>query len=324
MTILYLEHPEADFLSAMVYLGLCEILGADEVVVYPFKRSYHGETHYYPDQYSDVPRPGGVTAPFDWFTAPPGGREWSRDEVIANISNFHLIVLASPRKVNVAALTDLIQAVGRDKLPHLVILDGEDYSRIRTDLIARFRPRTYFKRELLPGAGGDCRILPCPFASQLAERSAVDKTIDVFFIGGNTWPARVQACDALQRAFGDRFVGGMQRHVPYAEYIDTIASAKVAISVRGWGNDTTRFWEIPSTPETLLVADKLPMIKPHPFEHGVHALYFDNNDHLVELVRQALADEPWRRRIAAAGNAHLRAYHTVRARAQYVLDESLR
>ena len=334
MKILYLDHPEADFLSAIVYAGLCEELGADSVVDYPFKPSYHGQVHRYPSPYTISMSPGlglpwlrsalpddsmGVTAPFSWATAYPG-QEWSRDEVIARLGEFDLAILASPRAYNAAALDDLVAAVGRDKLPPLALMDGEDYSTMRVDVVDKYRPKVYFKRELLPGASAPCRVVPLPFGSPILSRDPVAKDIDILFLGGNTWPGRAQACEVLQREFGDRFVGGVKEHIPHAEYLDVIARAKISVSVRGFGNDTLKFWEIPSMPGTLLVADKLPTIKPFPFEHGVNILYFDGVGELVEAVRCALEDEPWRARVAAAGNAWLREHHTARARAQQVLE----
>jgi len=336
--VLYLDHPEADFLSSIVYMGLCQELGPENVVDYPFKRSFHGEVHRYPSPYAidlsgeglpwqrlakEGPGSVGTTAPFDWMIPQPG-REWGRGEVLARLEEFDLVVLAAPRIYNAAALRDIIAAVGRERLPPLVLVDGEDYSALRTDLVDEFKPSVYFKRELLPGHSTDkCRLEPFPFASPVPLSAPVKKDIDVLFLGGMTWASRAEACIELKREFGSRFVGGVVAHIPHREYIATIARAKVAVSVRGFGFDTLRFWEIPSCAGTMLVADRLPILKPHPFEDGRHACYFDDMGALVEIVRHALADETWRTIIAQAGNVHLRTFHTSRARAVSLLQTSL-
>ena len=319
--VLYLDHPEADFLAAIVYMGLCLELGPENVVDYPYKLSYHGEIHRYPTPYDfEPPDKIGVTGPFDWMVAQPG-REWSRDEIIARMGEFSLVILASPRKYNIAALGDLIGAVGRERMPPIVLMDGEDYTDIRTELVERFRPSVYFKRELLPNSYSGCRLEPFALASPLlAPVEPMEKDIDVLFLGGNTWAARGVACDALAKAFGDRFVGGVKGHIPHSEYMKTLARSKIAVSVRGFGHDTLRVWEIPSCPGTLLVADRLPILRPFPLLDREHALYFTTPEELVEAVRCALEDEPWRARLAKAGNEHWQKHHTARARARLLLD----
>jgi Glycosyl transferases group 1 len=335
--VLYVDHPEGDFQSAIVFTGLCQVLGPENVVDYPYKKSFHGLMHNYPSPYavsipgvlpwqrpaSDAPGAMGSTGPFDWMAAQPG-REWPKEEVVSRLREFDLVILASPRAYNEVALADLIETVGRPNLPPLVMMDGEDYSQIRTDLVQKFQPKVYFKRELLPGSGAGCQLEPFPFASPVFEPIVeVPKDIDVLFLGGNTWPGRGEAIEALQKAFGDKFVGGFRGHVSHREYLNLFARARVAISVRGFGHDTLKFWEIPSVPGTLLVADVLPIIKPNPFTHGVNALYFDSSKELVECVRCALEDETWRARVATAGNEHLQKFHTARARAASLLRISL-
>lgn len=336
MKILYLDHPEADFLSTLLFMGLCDELGAENVVDYPRKKSFHGEVHRYPSPYTSDPGSmpwqnwdggDGVTAPFPWMRAQES-KPWSRQEVIDRIGEFSLVILASPRKYNGQALADLIQAVGRDRLPRLVMVDGEDYLDILPGALEDFRPHVVFKRELLPQVKSDVearfhvRVEPFPFATPLEPKDPVDKDIDVLFVGGGTWPGRVEACEALRRAFGERFVGGIGMYLKYPDYLSALARARVAVSVRGHGFDTLRFWEIPSMPGTLLVADRQPILRRFPFEHETTALFFDNSNQLVEQVKRALGDEPWRARIAAAGNAWLTAHHTPRARARQLLQAS--
>lgn len=332
MKVLYLDHPEADFLAATLYLGLCQELGSENVVDHPIKKSYHGECHSYPSCYDrDFTSPfgsssGGVgcTGPFDWFPAQPG-REYTHAEVCDGISTFDLVVLASPRRNNAAALDDIIATVGRESLPPLVLVDGEDYSDIRVDLIERFQPKIYFKRELLWPIPTQqiCRFVPFPFASPIGPQSPKEKEIDVLFVGGGTWPGRAEACAALQAALGSRFVGGTDVRYDHERYVDAISRSKIAVSVRGHGYDTLRFWEIPSCADTLLVADRTPQAKLYPFADGEHALYFSSPQELVTVVQQALSDDQLRTRIARAGNEHLRSHHTARARAQQLLEASL-
>lgn len=344
MKVLFLDHPEADFLSGQVYLGLCQALGPENVVDYPYKKSYHGVLHEYPSVYDR--NPGGTlwqswqatdqgnvgkTGPFSWMIPQPG-REWTEDEIVTRIADFDVVVLASPRPYNSAALSSLIRRIGRDKIRRLVMMDGEDYTTIRWDFVETYLPSVYFKREMVPdpveiypmqkrSVAGRVRVVPFPFASPLPAFQPVKKDIDVLFLGGGTWGGRNDACDALRREFGDRFVGGVGVHYAYPEYLDAINRAKIAICVRGFGYDTLRFWEIPSF-QTMMVADKLPLIKPFPFQDGVHIAYFNDTQHLVETVRHYLSNDEGRERIAKAGHQWLREHHTAAARARQLLEEA--
>jgi glycosyl transferase family 1 len=338
MKVLFVDHPEADFLSGVLYMGLKEILGED-VIDYPFKRSFHGETHEYPSCYEsgsgtspwhswrrgDDGRAVGTTSPFAWMPSLPG-RAWTEDEVIDALwkKEFDLVILASPRTYNIKDLRELVRKTGRSAMPPIVFVDGEDYSTFRWDIVDEFRPCVYLKRELLALPNdGRVRIEPFPFASPVPVTPAKEKDIDVLFLGGGTWGERNMACDVLKNTFGDRFVGGVGVQFGYNEYLDAINRSRIAISVRGWGFDTLRYWEIPSF-ETLLVADSIPIIKPHPFEQSRTCVYFSSPQDLITAVRCFLEDEQSRVNIARAGNEHLRKYHTARARAQQLLDHGLK
>jgi len=305
-------------------MGLCEELGDDAVVDFPYKKSFHNQVDTYPSWYPHVP-PGtvGTTAPFDWMR-PSSGRPWSKEEVVDRIGEFDLCVLAAPRRYNVPALRDLVATVGHARMPPIVLVDGEDYDRLHTELVSEFGLRVYFKRELLPGAGCGCRLEPFSFASPVKlPFPPQDKDLGVVFLGGGTSPDRATLCEALRAAFGDRFTGGVGPHVTHRQYLETMARARVAVSVRGWGMDTLKFYEIPSLPGTMLAADRQPLVRAHPFEDGVHAGWFSSPEELVAVARRALEDEPWRSRVAAAGNEHLMRHHTPRARARQLLEISL-
>ena len=335
MNVLFVDHPEADFLATIAYMGLHALLGPDHLVDYPYKRSFHGETHTYPSIYNRDPNigwqtwkvgtdgvPMGCTSPFEWMPNLPA-REWSETEVVEGLiaKRFDLVVLASPRTYNTFELRRLR---AKAPLPPIVLLDGEDHKDLSWNLVDEFRPCVYLKRELLNRPNDRrCRVEPFPFGSPLGPPPALspEKDIDVFFPCGNTDSSRLRACDALRAAFGGKFVGGPTVRFGHAAYLDAIARAKVAVSVRGYGYDTLRRWEIPSFP-TLMLSDRLPLVTPHPFEEDRHCVYFNNPDDLIAKVRRALADNAWRQTVAEAGYAHLRTYHTPRARAQQLLNHA--
>lgn len=336
MKVLFINHPEGDMLEAVAYLGLCRLYGADDVVDWPRKASYHGETARYPSVYG--PEHGeGVTGPFAWFPA-QGGRAWSDDEVRDRAREFDVVV-ASIRDHAVAALSLLVARVGRGALRRLVLLDGQDSDAIRWDLAVRFRPDVYAKRELLARLPADVvRVVPCPFASPLDESAEVAKDIDLadlgagnFFSGvvargaatfrGASTKAEVDA--ALCREFLGRVV--VVGHVGYDEFLRATARTRVAACLGGFGWDTFRQWEVPSFRGTLLLRNRSPQIIQYDFVDGESCAEFSwSLAEMVAVARAYLDDDARRERVARAGNALLREHHTCEARARQLVEEALR
>jgi spore maturation protein CgeB len=104
------------------------------------------------------------------------------------------------------------------------------------------------------------------------------------------------------------------------EYRDLMERSKMALSVRGGGYDTMRYWEIPAS-KTLLLAEQPDIDIPNNFVDGEHAIFFkpDLSD-LATLVRTYAKDEALCRQMAERGYEHLLRYHTCERRAEYFLD----
>lgn len=341
MKVLYLDHPESDYLAAQVYLGLCQVLGPENVVDYPRKDSYHGLVHEYPSQYDvdpgdsrwekwrrDGTGPMGSTSPFPWMIA-QDSRAWGRDEILARAWEFDLAVLASPRRDNAAALSDLLSAGARFR--RLVMMDGEDYDAIRWDYVERFRPAVYFKRDLVASPQvvypeqeqrmrGSVRVEPLPLAITAVSRGLFPVEHDVFLPGGRNTPGGLEPWwPAVQAATPSCRLGDW----PYERYLDILGRSRIAVAVRGHSPDSYRSWEALGVQGPMVMVQKHDFIRPHPFIEGEHVVHFENPEELGMLLRRYLADEPARARVAAAGHAHALAHHTVRARAEYLLEKSL-
>jgi hypothetical protein len=342
--VLYITHPEPDQLEAIVYMGLCRELGAENVVDWQWKHTYHGQVYEGPIPY-DPPGSRGTAAPFPWMI-PQDTRAWGEEEVVARIGEFDLIVLASPRAYNIRDLGRLIGRVGRSALKRLVHIDGEDYTTVRWDLVEQFRPDVYFKLSMVPEpvecyhahkarVFGSVRVAPFPQASPLPSPAPVAKDLDVVFFGGGSWqphrregippsePSQRPVLEARLRREFPSFAGG---YVGHEEYMATLNRARVAVCVGGSGIEPLRTYEILSCPGTLLARERIPVISPYPLVDGVNHVAFDgtNQDDCVRVIREALADEPRRARIAAEGNRLLNEHYTPQARAKQLLEESFR
>lgn len=341
MNVLWLTHPECDYSAYFLYNGLRQ-LGV-EVVDYPYKSIYHGESCSYPIPWYGEDKMGH-SSPVRFFRKWSGER-FSEDEVVGMMRRFDFVVLESPRPIAVQSLERLEK---RCSLPPLVFVDGEDYDYIHKELIEKFVVEVTFKREL---SFNSKNVFPFPFSSYVVgdERYQFkddEKELDVFCVLGFTHPQREKVCKELRRVVKkhgyEAIVGLDHEPVPPStvidhtyrfeksgvrfgleDYLRLTAKAKIAVSVRGYGRDTIRMWEIPSY-ETLMLSDDLyaeGLIHPHPFTHQRNAVFFkpDCSD-LEELLVYYLEKEDERVKVAQAGRQHLVAHHTNQARATYFLE----
>ncbi len=140
MKILFLNHPEQDYGEFFLFDGLCELFGDENIVTFPWKKSYYGiaDRGYILD---DGKR--GSTSPCPYmkkrYVDP-----WSEEEIKSSLNKFakcshkwmneHLLwILASPRHYDKNALRNLI-SLKRPDIP-LAFCDHDDSLQIRKDLI---------------------------------------------------------------------------------------------------------------------------------------------------------------------------------------------
>jgi hypothetical protein len=163
-------------------------------------------------------------------------------------------------------------------------------------------------------------VKPFPFSTPLfgsLDRPLCPKEIDVLCAVRGTHPVR----EAVHRAVAP--MGGSARVDfevrPWGEYVDAIRRSRIAIAPRGHGLDTIRRWEIP-TFDTLLLAERVPLVEEEPLLDGVHCAYYRDADELPGLLRWWLDHEEERARVAAAGMRFVRERHTNVARARRALE----
>ena len=327
--VLICSHEEADYGFYMMYDGLCCVLGDKHVVTYPFNKTYYGMVA---DDYLQDNGQPGYTAPTEcMIPRDPMDMNLSIYDVVANLlsKKFDLIVFG-PRSHSVKALRDIIDRVERKKLPPVVFAEFEDYDTLRQDWMTEFKPDVCFKRETLTSnfqTYSKQRIYPMPFSAVLGPYTDLPdcpKDIDIFFACGNTFDLREKVLVEVKRLAEKHqwnFVGGGNEfRLNYADYHKHIRRAKIGISVRGWGRDTVRYWEIPSHP-TLLVAGKFDLAIPDPFTHNETAAFFKEDlSDLEDILYTYLTDDVYRTHVAKCGHEHLKKHHTTEARARYMLE----
>ena len=335
MKILFLSHPEQDYLCAMTFNGLCELLGEENVILYPFKLSYMGPRPNMPG-YNDFAyllhneNKRGMTG-WSPYIKPRRLRIYPMEEIIDNeMDKIDLIILSSPRHYPVHALRFIKKYYGKIPKP-LAFLDGEDSEGLREDLIEEFKPNFIFKRELIHFIPG---VHPLPFSAIVPhldvynDLCALPKTLDIFALFGNTHEIRSRTVKfLLEQNYPNSYIGIDTGALPwqddkrftipplkgYHEYLKAMASAKINIVLRGHGRDTVRYWEAAAF-ETLMLVKDPGIIIPNPFIDKEHCVYFNNNEDLKEKIDYYLSHETERAAIAESGKAHCLKYHTNRAR----------
>ena len=330
MKILLLSDPQSDYGAYYLFNGLCQVLGDNNVITYPFKKSYYGMTD---DTYVLDDGKMGCTNPGAFIVAREPN-EWNIGEIAENIGIFDYIVLTSGRTYAIAALKSLISIFGKCPCP-LIFTESEDGDSIRWDIINEFKPQVIFKRELLTNSPHK-NIYPLPFSSANNSFPKVDDTIkkwDIFALFGMTHPTRRDIMEKLiamdypnaclgvdTKSLRGDLQGKNRKLEGYKEYLTGIAQSKIALSIRGHGRDCCRFWEIPAY-ETLMMMHDLGIQIPNPFKDGVHAVYFkEDGSDLKEKIDYYLAHDEERIKIAKAGKEHLLKNHTNKARAFWFLS----
>jgi hypothetical protein len=330
MNVLFVANQEPDFLQDVVFHGLVSVLGADHVIDWPPVERYR------------IHPPPEAVLPMLYFAFPPR-------PAISDADAFawaDAIVLGSSRPEAMGAVRRALAiAAGRP----VAFLDGEDDPYVRAILR---NVDVYFKRETL--LHDPARVAAMPLRrlrdltrvesrslDPLARRRSVAthrsrsivplpfgivdtgfapvgaRDVDLAFLASPTSPERERVTNELERlkAEGLRVVMSTTR-LPWAEYMQVLATSRVAISLRGLGYDTYRYWEIPYA-GALLLAETPQIVIPRNFEHAREA-WFAPVDSLAGSMRKLLGGDT--DAIAAAGRARLMSEHSSVRRAETVLE----
>ena len=337
MRLLYLTDftdglPPVDYLPDELYHGLVHLLGADNVIDYPPKPTYHS-----PESDGQICRYAfpNLHAGFD---------------PIRRADDYDVIVISTPRPMAMGSWLSM-RHLGKP----IVTIDGQDDRGFTLEML--YDSILYFKREVTnpiqeiverryapAGQTDDIekffmardpaflkdrnvnreierKLRPISFSVE-AELLDIreDKKCDLFFSGGRTHRHRRAALDHLRRLNRPGFdiVDG---HVgTRRDYLRRLASARIGLSIQGTGFDCVRYWEIPAVGSLLLT--ERPTIAIHQnFQFPQQAFCFDRLDQIVPLVDQLLRNPALLESVTQAGRDHIRNHHTTTTRAAYVVAE---
>jgi hypothetical protein len=305
--ILVLTHEHSDYGMDTLFDALVRVIGAENVVEYPWKPVLHGQT---PDAAQNYP------CAFEHPSSPVALEhllEELRDD------RFDVILYADVVQMTRQSEVQRILEAGRD-VP-LVVYDTWDNSYTPVDVISNYlagKPiDVLFKREMLAGVDYGSNAIPLPFGfpdPMLPEASGQRRDAGVFWAGKRIWGLRPLYLPRIERLLGLQF----QERYSQAEYSQRLRSACIGLCFFGSGFDTVRFWEVPAH-GVMLLAEKPPIHIPHNFVDGDSAVFFGDLPELEEKLQYYLSHRDEAEQVAAAGRRHLLKHHTTSARARQFL-----
>ena len=313
MKILYCNYLHVDYGMDTLFDGLCRVLGSENVLDYPRKKSLHGDgscifwkypcQFEYPDTVSDDEKIEMLNKnKFDAIFVGAGGYKDFRVN--------HRI----PTTPKVEESFNLLKEKSK-KIPTYIIDYGDD-PNINYPLASSLNCRLYFKREYLKAAVYEPWVTPLSFSY---SKKYLDKIRQApkennFFLSGAETVSRKPYFEALKKAYNFVPEGYLYQKL----YSNSLSHSKIGINLKGNGNDTVRYYEIPAH-NALLLSQKLDIVIENEFKDGKTAFFFDSPDEMIEKLDWCLKNDITK--IAKSGHAWLRKYHTTEVRARQVLNK---
>ncbi len=307
LRILYVTHPRFHYGLDVLYNGLCQQLGDDNVVDFPYKPSLHGDL---PEAFAHYP-----------CSFNHGGPKLELADLLARLRSglFDLILYGDCEQgLDQTMSRAIVQAAGHTPIFLMDQIDDAINMRYRVaEYLGIDDWAAYFKREMLACCDYGPNTYPVPFAYANDRASATpnfERQPEMFWAGHRLYGARRIFLDTLE----SRMNLDLSEQFTPEIYMKRLQSARVGLNLYGYGFDTVRFWEIPAH-GALLLSQRLPIRIPQPFKDGETALYFDDVDSLEQQLRFAFDNTEEAQTIARAGHQHFMNHHTASARAQQVL-----
>lgn len=305
--VLFIMHPRPHYGLDVLFDGLCDCLGDENVVEFPWKPTLHG---------GDSPDQQNYPCRFDRRGEPRTAQQLA-GELRAGCFDF-ILFGDIEGDVPHQDVQTLLQARG---VRPVFLVDA-------LDEMCNFRPTVgqrldladfdgYFKREMVWSVDYGPHAYPLPFAHALPRDVPLpetDRPYDFFWAGHRRFGQRRLYLEALEARHG----WNLARQFNRGEYQHRLRESRIGLNCFGMGFDTVRFWELPAH-GCMLLSDRLPLRIPFAFQDGVHAVFFDDLPDLLEKTDYYLTHLDEAATIAAAGHAHFRRYHTNRARATQLL-----
>lgn len=307
LRVLILTHDFSDYGMDTLYDGLCQVLGPENVVEWPWKPTLHGRSKEMTVNYPC------------WFDYP--GEPRSLDTLLDELrkGKFGLIVFADFVQM------DKQEAILRmlDAAPDVPVVvydpwdDGSASQELACAYLGGRAVRAYFKREMLACLDYGPNAYPLPFSypdRHVPWTLPLHRTTDVFWAGKRMFGTRTLYLDYLHAQLGR----ALDQKLSQERYRRAILEARIGLSFFGFGFDTVRYWEL-AAHGCMILAER-PLVRiPFNFVEGESAVFFDDLPELERKLAYYLAHPEEAERIGRAGRELFLRYHTSSARARQFL-----
>jgi len=289
MDILYLADPVFNYGTALLFDGLCEISNVSVIVTPALNRPYVRED---------------IT--FNVI---------SEQEAMEN--SFDFAVLSNLHDETVELSMDIKVAM-RD-LPFVCYFNADDPT-MGIHIIDFLKPHVVFLREYYHNREYPSNCFPLPFSFPHAvKQSPVDRPIDVLFSMSSNNLARIAWLNLIKsHCTGLEVLTRLDDGFDADDWFVLLTQSKIVISIRGFGYETSRFYEGISH-GACVISDDTTIIRPNPFIHNQHVIYTDEST-LVHDIHRAVNGQEWID-LSIQGQLHFMKYHTTVSRANYFLEK---
>ncbi|MBM2839164.1 MAG: glycosyltransferase family 1 protein [Deltaproteobacteria bacterium] len=319
--ILFINSDEPDYLHDLTYSGLMKVLGAEDVVDYPWNPHYHIKHRTYPRNLGYTPN-----SLFKSLASKFSSKEY--DAVIVASAKPECFVEYLKVSKDIPSSTPVI------------FIDGGDFSYIGGDLTRLKAPHLYkeavskrpfdliFKREYLVDGDYPANVIPFPFSFNFNIKDIpIPNSLkyDVSFWAVESDPIRTAALTLLEDKFDCRENGTVHNQVfkkykrKGLRYLEELKSCKIVLNFRGVGWDTLRYWEAPAIGR-FMISQKPKIVIPDNFRDGKEIVFCkDDLSDLIDLCEFYLKNEELRETIARNAFELAKTSHSDVARAKYLL-----
>ena len=304
--ILVITHENSDYGMDTLYHGLCNLLGKQNVIEFPWKATLHGQCVDAANSYPCV------------FAYP--GEKASVNQLVRELKAglFDLVVYADV--VGFKHRDEVRRLLSAAKDIPLILYDTWDDCYTPDEHICHYiggrQFDVSFKREFLTGVKYKSGTLPLPFSypEKFINKNQIQKKESFFWAGKNIYGLRPIYIPYLEKRFGIR----LNQRFDQQTYQNRLRSSHIGLSICGCGFDTVRYWELPAN-GVMLLSERLPISIPQNFKDGESAVFFDDLKDLESKLDHYLRHLDEADRIAAAGHDHYLKHHTSTARARQFL-----
>ena len=305
--ILMLTDDRPNYGLDILYEGLGEVIGPENIVEYPWKTTLHGGAAQRFGNYPCL------------FGLPGDPMDFGAVVDALGAGQFNLVLFGTiEQQIPIHEARAIAQAIGDCPLFILDQLDDPKDNRPATlEYLGLTSAAGYFKREMIACYDYGERTYPMPFAYSeryIPETRAEGRSRPLFWAGHRQFGLRRLYLEHIEEAFGL----DLNERFDQAGYAAALQKARIGLDIFGYGFDTVRYWEVPAH-RCMLLAERRPIVTPYDFRDGETAAIYTDLADLEAKLRYYMERPEEAEAIAQAGFEHLLRFHSSSARARHLL-----